>query len=50
MELTEEKARELTERVAVLSRGKLVASGPTREVLAGADPLALFRGENASAA
>lgn len=44
------EARELTERVAVLSRGKLVASGPTREVLAGADPLALFRGENTSAA
>ncbi|MDH3685104.1 MAG: ABC transporter ATP-binding protein [Myxococcales bacterium] len=44
------EARELTERVAVLSRGKLVACGPTREVLSGADPLALFRGENASAA
>jgi len=44
------EARELTERVAVLSRGKLVASGRTGEVLAGADPLALFRGENVSAA
>ena len=31
--------------MAVLSRGKLVACGPTDEVLAGADPLALFRGE-----
>lgn len=39
------EARELTSRVAVLYRGRLVATGPTEEVLGGADPHALFRGE-----
>jgi ABC-2 type transport system ATP-binding protein len=43
------EARELTERVAVLHRGRLVALGATREVLGGADPLALFRGEGRAA-
>jgi ABC-2 type transport system ATP-binding protein len=43
------EARELTERVAVLHRGRLVALGPTSEVLGGADPLALFRGEERAA-
>lgn len=43
------EARELTSRVAVLSRGRLVACGPTAEILGGADPLALFRGAEASA-
>lgn len=38
------EARELTERVAVLYHGRLVAMGATDEVLAG-EPLALFRGE-----
>ena len=37
------EARELTERVAILDRGHLVAAGQTAEILAG-DPLALFRG------
>jgi ABC-2 type transport system ATP-binding protein len=36
------EARALTERVAVLNRGRLVAVGATAELLAG-DPLALFR-------
>jgi ABC-2 type transport system ATP-binding protein len=36
------EARELTHRVAVLRRGRLVAVGPTEEVLGGEDPLALF--------
>jgi ABC-2 type transport system ATP-binding protein len=44
------EARELTERVAVLHRGRLVASGPTADVLSGEDPLALFRGDGRSAA
>ena len=39
------EARELATRVAVLRRGRLVAVGPTEEVLGGSDPLALFRGE-----
>jgi ABC-2 type transport system ATP-binding protein len=39
------EARELASRVAVLSRGRLVAMGPTEEVLGGDDPHALFRGE-----
>jgi ABC-2 type transport system ATP-binding protein len=39
------EARELTSRVAVLSQGRLVACGPTPEVLGAADPLALFRAE-----
>ncbi len=43
------EARELTTRVAVLSRGRLVACGPTAEILGGADPLALFRGAEVSA-
>jgi ABC-2 type transport system ATP-binding protein len=42
------EARELTERAAVLHQGRLVALGPTAEVLAG-DPLALFRGEGRAA-
>jgi ABC-2 type transport system ATP-binding protein len=42
------EARELTERAGVLHRGRLVALGPTAEVLAG-DPLALFRGEDRAA-
>jgi ABC-2 type transport system ATP-binding protein len=37
------EARALTTRVAVLSQGRLVACGPTAEVLGGDDPLALFR-------
>jgi ABC-2 type transport system ATP-binding protein len=37
-----EEARVLSERIAVLNRGRLVALGATGEVLAG-DPLALFR-------
>jgi ABC-2 type transport system ATP-binding protein len=38
------EARALTDRVAVLHRGRLVAAGPTGEVLGRGDPLALFRG------
>jgi ABC-2 type transport system ATP-binding protein len=37
------EARALTTRVAVLSEGRLVACGPTAEVLGDDDPLALFR-------
>jgi ABC-2 type transport system ATP-binding protein len=37
------EARALTQRVGVLAAGRLVACGPTTEVLGGADPLALFR-------
>ena len=37
------EARALTDRVAVLARGRLVALGASHEVLGGADPLALFR-------
>ncbi len=44
------EARELTERVAVLHRGRQIALGPTAEVLGGADPLRLFRGEPEAAA
>src|SRR5262245_6564795 len=40
------EARELTERVAVLQRGRLVALGATANVLGAGDPLALFRGED----
>ena len=36
------EARQLTERAAVLARGRLVAVGATHELLAG-DPLAMFR-------
>ncbi len=43
------EARELTERVAVLHRGRGVALGATEAVLGGADPLALFRGEGRAA-
>jgi ABC-2 type transport system ATP-binding protein len=38
------EARRLTSRVAVLSKGSLVAIGPTEEVLGDDDPLTLFRG------
>jgi ABC-2 type transport system ATP-binding protein len=37
------EARALTQRVAVLRAGRVVALGPTAEVLGGPDPLALFR-------
>lgn len=37
------EARALTDRVAVLARGRLVALGASHEVLGGEDPLALFR-------
>jgi ABC-2 type transport system ATP-binding protein len=37
------EAQALTSRVAVLRQGRLVALGPTEEVLGGSDPLALFR-------
>ena len=40
------EARELTERVAILHQGKLVATGPTPEVLGSDNALPLFRGEN----
>ncbi len=40
------EARKLASRVAVLRRGRLVALGPTEEVLGGDDPNALFRGED----
>ncbi len=43
------EARELTDRVAVLYRGRLVACGPSAEVLGG-DALALFRGDTGAAA
>ena len=43
------EARELTRRVAVLSRGRLVACGPTAEILGAGDLLALFRGPEAAA-
>jgi ABC-2 type transport system ATP-binding protein len=37
------EARALTDRVAVLARGRLVALGASQELLGGDDPLALFR-------
>ncbi len=40
------EARELTDRVAILHRGRLVATGPTSEVLGNGDALPLFRGES----
>ena len=40
------EARELTDRVAILHRGRLVATGPTEDVLGNEDSLSLFRGEN----
>ncbi|MCZ6781961.1 MAG: ABC transporter ATP-binding protein [Proteobacteria bacterium] len=43
------EARELTSRVAVLRRGRLVRLGPTAEVLGGDDPYALFRDDDPSA-
>jgi ABC-type multidrug transport system ATPase subunit len=43
------EARELTSRVAVLSEGRLVACGPTAEILGARDPLALFRGPEVAA-
>jgi len=43
------EARDLTERVAVLHRGRLVALGPTAELLGSDTPLELFRGGEASA-
>lgn len=43
------EARELTRRVAVLSCGRLVACGPTAEILGAGDPLALFRAPEAAA-
>jgi len=42
------EARALTDRVAVLSWGRLVAVGASSEVLGGPDPLALFRAEAAA--
>ena len=42
------EARSLTDRVAVLSRGRLVAVGASAEVLGGPDSLALFRAEAAA--
>jgi ABC-2 type transport system ATP-binding protein len=39
------EARELTERVAILHQGRLVATGPTSEVLGEGDALPLFRGQ-----
>jgi ABC-2 type transport system ATP-binding protein len=38
------EARQLTSRAAVLHEGRLVAQGPTEEVLGDSDPLAVFRG------
>jgi ABC-2 type transport system ATP-binding protein len=38
------EARDLTDRVAILHRGRRVAMGPTREVLENGDALPLFRG------
>ena len=43
------EARALAQRVAVLHAGRLVALGPTAEVLGGDDPLALFRPERGAA-
>jgi ABC-2 type transport system ATP-binding protein len=40
------EAQDLTDRVAILHRGRLVAIGPTAEVLGNGDSLPLFRGEN----
>ncbi|MEE8582115.1 MAG: ABC transporter ATP-binding protein [Myxococcota bacterium] len=42
------EARKLADRVAVLSRGRLVALGPAAEVLDCDDPNALFRGEGSA--
>ncbi len=43
------EARQLTSRVAILYQGRLVAQGPSQQVLGGDDPLALFRAEAAVA-
>ncbi|MCC6642283.1 MAG: ABC transporter ATP-binding protein [Deltaproteobacteria bacterium] len=43
------EARRLASRVAVLRQGRLVAMGPTADVLGGDDPLALFRAREAAA-
>ncbi|MEZ4216560.1 MAG: ABC transporter ATP-binding protein [Myxococcota bacterium] len=43
------EARALAARVAVLAQGRLVACGPADDVLAGGDPLALFRADAARA-
>ena len=43
-----QEAESLAERCAVLSRGRLITEGPTSEVLGRTDPLALFRGEDAT--
>jgi ABC-2 type transport system ATP-binding protein len=40
------EARELTDRLAILHRGRLIAVGPTSEVLGAGDALPLFRGES----
>ncbi|MGH0032836.1 MAG: ABC transporter ATP-binding protein [Myxococcota bacterium] len=42
-----EEARRLTSRVAILSRGRLLRTGPTEEVLGDRDTLSLFRGGEA---
>lgn len=39
------EARELTQQLLILARGRQTAFGPTSEVLSAEDPLALFRGE-----
>jgi ABC-2 type transport system ATP-binding protein len=40
------EARDLTDRAAILHRGRLVATGPTRELLGDGDALRLFRDED----
>lgn len=40
------EARDLTDRVAILHRGQLIAKGPAAEVLGSGDVLPLFRGDN----
>lgn len=42
------EARALASRVAILHAGRLVAEGPTGELLGGPDPLARFRGDAGS--
>ena len=44
------EARALASRVAVLRAGRLLALGPTEEVLGGSDPFGLFRDEPETAA
>jgi ABC-2 type transport system ATP-binding protein len=43
-----EEARALTNRLAVLNAGKLVAEGETQQVLGGDDPLSMFQSETAT--